>query len=90
VAILALLLVTTAIICHRLIRPFWLAVGLAGPLASFLYQVLGYIELGYLDPFFMIAFATVTVYAWFGAALVGGAMHALDLRPKAKPTGEDA
>jgi hypothetical protein len=75
VAVLALIAVMVAICCHRWIKPFWLAVIISGPLAAVLFQVAVRVQLGYVDPFALIALLTTTPIAWVISALVGLAIR---------------
>jgi len=52
------LTVVVALPFHYKIERFLFASMLAALVASVLYQMVGYFVIGYLDPFFIIAFAT--------------------------------
>ena len=63
--------VMTALIFHINLKRFWVASVLAALTASIIFQVIGYLVLGYLDPFFMIALVTGGLVALILAVLVG-------------------
>ena len=60
-----------------LLRSFSAATFLATVTAVVLFQVAAYFQLGYLDPFFMIAVATSSVVCFVVALLVGWVFSAL-------------
>jgi hypothetical protein len=70
-----------AILCHRWVRPFWLAVLVAGPAAAALFQLVVTVQLGHVDPFFPIALFTTTLLGWMIAIAVGLG----DARPRSQP-----
>ena len=61
----------SALAWHILLHSFLLATLLATITAVFLFQVAVYLQLGYLDPFFLIAVATTSVVCFFVAVAVG-------------------
>ena len=63
--------VMSALIFHIKLKRFWVASVLAALTASIIFQVIGYLVLGYLDPFFMIALVTGGLVALILAGLVG-------------------
>ena len=71
ITILITISVTVAVIAHMLIRNYFVAVPVAAVAASGIFQVVVFIELGYLDPFFLIAFVVGAAYAVLVAAGVG-------------------
>jgi len=84
ILILVAIAVVVSLICHAFLRRFWPATNLAATAAAMLFLVASYIELGYLDPFFPIAFVFGWVYAWFVAMIVGIPFH---IARKPKPPG---
>ena len=67
--------VGTALLFHLKLRRFWVASILAAVTASVTFQFIGYLVLGYLDPFFMIALVTGGILALIIAAVVGWCLH---------------
>ena len=63
--------IIVAYIAHKNIRQYILASLVAGISSSVIYQILGVFVLGYLDPFFIIAFVVGTVIAIIIACIVG-------------------
>ena len=63
--------VMTALIFHSKLKRFWAASVFAALTASIIFQVIGYLVLGYLHPFFMIALVTGGLVALIIAVLVG-------------------
>ena len=47
--------IVTAIVCHLAIRRFLIASAAAAVIATILFQFFAYLQLGYLDKFFLIA-----------------------------------
>ena len=68
--------VSVAVICHRRIRSFGVAVLVSGPVAAILFQLVAALHAGYLDPFFLIALVTTTVTGWVVSWIVGYALRA--------------
>ena len=62
---------STAYLSHKKIKNYFLASLLAAIISSTLYQLIGFIILGYLDPFYIIAFAGGFVIAFLIALLIG-------------------
>ena len=56
---------------HRRLKKFVLACLLSSIITSVTYQLIGIVVLGYLDPFFMIAFMNTTIIAFIIAVIVG-------------------
>jgi hypothetical protein len=56
---------------HKKIKNYLLACVMAGILSSVIYQIIGFIVIGYLDPFYLMAFYFGTVIAFFTAMLIG-------------------
>ena len=67
----ALLAVVVAVLCHMIIRRYFLATAMAALLATTALQVIAYLDLGHLDKFFLIALATSGSLALLIASLVG-------------------
>jgi hypothetical protein len=68
--------VAVAFTCHWVIRSFWLATLLSGPLAAGIFQGIVYAELGHLDPFSGVALAITTPVAWVVSLAVGWLIRA--------------
>ena len=60
-----------ALVAHRVLRSYILASFGAAMIASVVFQCVIYLQLGYLDPFFMIALVVGGVVALVVAAIVG-------------------
>lgn len=73
--ILAALIIGFSVLCHWKIHYFWGATVLATLSATLLFQVIAYIHLGYLDPFFQIAFVVSVFWALVGALIIGYLMR---------------
>ena len=63
--------VGSALIYHIKLNRLWVASLLAALTASVIFQIIGYLVLGYLDPFFMIALVTGGIVSLVVAVLVG-------------------
>ncbi len=63
--------ITISLLLHNRMTSYALACILSGILASVTYQILGVIFMGYLDPFFMIAFINTTIIAVIIAIIAG-------------------
>ena len=63
--------VATAVVAHWRFKNYWPATFLSTLLSVVLFQVVVYIELGYLDPFFLIAIVTSGAAAFVISVLVG-------------------
>lgn len=73
-AVIATFIAGSAVIgllCHGLIRIYWLASLVAAIVAVVALQAINYLEIGYLDPFWPIASAVGFTIALPTAALVG-------------------
>ncbi len=66
-----LIVLITSVVCHFQIRNFKKAVVVSAVVSAFLFQVLAYISLGYLDPFFIIAFVITGGIAGGCSAVIG-------------------
>lgn len=63
--------VFSALIMHWRLSSYWAATILSAFLSVVLVQVVAYIDLGYLDPLFLMAVATSSVAAFVISAIVG-------------------
>jgi len=63
--------VSLAMIFHLRVNSYWLATFVSTFLSVVILQIIFYIELGYLEPFFLIAMATSGIAAFVVSALVG-------------------
>lgn len=63
--------ISIAYLSHKKINNFFLASLWAAIISSILYQLIGFIILGYLDPFYLIALAGGVVIAFLIALLIG-------------------
>ena len=63
--------VAAALVWNMLLHSFLLATLAATTTSVFLFQVAVYLQLGYLEPFFLIAVATSSVVCFFVAVAVG-------------------
>ena len=55
---------------HKAFRSYWVFALIAATLLAVLYQIVGYLEAGYLAPFYNIAFVMSWI-AFFGVVSVG-------------------
>ena len=60
-----------ASLIHAKLKKFFLACLLSSILISVVYQLIGILVLGYLDPFFMIAFINTTIIAFIISIISG-------------------
>ncbi len=71
----AIVFVSIAIVCalilHWRVRSFFLASIISGPVASLIFQGVITVQLGYMDPFALIAVVVGAFYAWLIAIMVG-------------------
>lgn len=65
------LALAVALVCHRRIGSFWVAVLVSGPVAALLFQLVAALHVGYVDPFFLIAFVTTTAIGWGVSWILG-------------------
>jgi hypothetical protein len=80
------LVVATSLAAHALLRSYLVAAAVAASSAAVLFQLVGVIVQGYLDPFFLVALAITWVLA-FGGALVLGLPFLLSRRHRAQRRG---
>ncbi len=85
IIVFAILSLISALSFHYKLRKFFLSSILAAFSASLLFQIIGFFVLGYLDPFFLIAFVSTLLISFFVSMLVG--MPFLYYRKKANITG---
>ena len=71
VVIFGAICVSSAFVVHWHLRSYWAATILSALLSVVLVQVVAYIDLGYLDPFFLMAVATSSVAAFVISSIVG-------------------
>jgi hypothetical protein len=67
----AIIGIVTSTCLHALVRNYLLASAVSALVASAIFQFAAYVQLGHLDPFFMIGFA-VGALLYFGLALLVG------------------
>ena len=67
--------VTSALLWHRFVVTYVLAAFGATISTVITFQIVAFIQIGYLDPFFLIAVATTTVIAAVISALIGLPFH---------------
>jgi len=68
---LVVISVSFATVVHLRVNNYWSATFISALLSVVMLQVVFYIELGYLDPFFLIAIAISGIVALIISALVG-------------------
>lgn len=71
IAIFILISIIVSVLLHRKLKKFVWACLLSSTIISGTYQVIGIFVIGYLDPFFMIAFINTTAIAFIIAIIVG-------------------
>ena len=69
--IFASICIVCAILLHWRIQSYWLATIVSTVVSVILFQVIAYIDLGYLDPFFIIAMVTSSAAAFAISVFVG-------------------
>ena len=62
---------TTSLACHFQIKNYGKAVSCSAVISAVLFQIVAYIVLGYLDPFFIIAFVITGGIAALISAVIG-------------------
>lgn len=80
--------ISSATVAHYLIRKYTLASFSGAIIAATVFQVWTYIELGYLDPFWLIAFVVSGLLSLFVALVVGGVFSYV--RKKERKVGDNA
>ncbi len=83
--VLLLIAGATAFLWHHFVRAYVVAVLGATVSAVVLFQAAAFVQLGYLDPFFLIAMATSSVVAGVVSAAIG-----LPYRARRKKNGTPA
>ncbi len=63
--------VASALLWHRFVASYLAAIAASTVTAVVAFQVMAYIHLGYLDPFYLIAVVTTTIFAAIVSLLVG-------------------
>ena len=71
ILIFALLILISSLTFHYKIRNYLVSSVLAALTTSVLFQIIGFIVLGYIDPFFLIAFVITLVISFMASMLVG-------------------
>ncbi len=71
IIVFVIIALLSAILFHYKWDSFWISSVLAAVVASTLFQVVGYFILGYLDPFFMIAFTISLAVSFIVSVVVG-------------------
>lgn len=84
ILILLIIAITVSAFCHSIIRSFFGASIASALVSTILFQFAAYIELGYLDPFFLIAIVTGAFYALLISLPVGIVTRAI--RSRRTPT----
>lgn len=72
--VLVAISIASAFISHKQIKSFMLAVIVSTLASVILFQVVAYIQLGHLDPFFPIAMAVSGFIAFFISLVIGYAL----------------
>jgi hypothetical protein len=82
IIVFGLLSITAALCFNYRLKNLLLSATLSAILVSILFQVIGFLVLGYLDPFFFIAFVNTLIISFIISILVG--VPFVFLRKKAK------
>lgn len=82
VLVFVIVAATLAVVAHLFIRRFVLAVLLSSMGSSVLFQLIVWIQLGYLDPFAPIAFIVTLVLAVLISAMVGALFSVMRTKPQ--------
>ena len=69
--IFCILSLTVAFLFHKKVKNYLLACVFSSIISSVLYQIIGIFVVGYLDPFFLIAFVVSLVVAFAISAIAG-------------------
>jgi len=69
--VFGMIAIVSSVAWHAILRDYWLAVVVATATAVVVFQVVAYVEVGYLDPFFLIAMATSGAIAAAVAVVTG-------------------
>ena len=85
--ILCLLSCAISILVHLRLKKYIFACLVSGFLSSIIFQIIGFFVMGYLDPFYLWAFAGGTVVAFLIALIVGIPIE--HRRKKRRTTTED-
>lgn len=64
-------IILMSIVWHYFVKRFWTAVISSVITAVFVIQILSYLELGYLDSFFIITILTSGIYAFVVSSIIG-------------------
>ena len=81
IIIFVIIALLSAIFFHYKLDSFWISSVLAAVVASLLFQAVGYFVLGYLDPFFMIAF-TISLAVSLTISVIVGLPFAIDRKKR--------
>lgn len=73
--VFAVITIASAMISHVKIKSYWRATILATLVSVVLFQVIAYINLGYLDPFILIAIVITGVVALLISMLIGALVN---------------
>ncbi|RJP16683.1 MAG: hypothetical protein C4520_18035 [Candidatus Abyssobacteria bacterium SURF_5] len=71
IAVFGAVIVVSAVIWHFLCPQLLIASLGAAVTSAFIFQILAWVHIGYLDPFFIIAFVVTAFYALIPALLIG-------------------
>jgi len=69
--IFSFICIASAMTSHWRIQSYWLATIVSTVVSAILFQVIAYIDLGYLDPFFIMAMITSSAAAFTISAFIG-------------------
>ncbi len=71
VIIFLIIVIVASLICHFLIKSNVVASFISASIAVIVFQVFNYFNIGYLDPFFIIAMITTGFIGFFVSFLIG-------------------
>jgi len=71
IIVLCILSVVVSCIFYKKYRNYFFACILSGIVSSFLFQIIGFLIVGHLDPFFLVAFLKITIIAFAISIVVG-------------------
>jgi hypothetical protein len=87
VAAFIALVIATSLAAHALLHSYLVAAAVAATSTAVLFQLVGVIVQGYLDPFFLIALAITWVLAFAGALALGPPFVISRRRRRPQPRG---
>ena len=79
ILILVVLVIASSFLSHRFISRLYVASAIASAVSAVAFQFVVYLDLGYLDKFFIIALQFSFLYGFIGSLVIGYFMHRLGI-----------